>query len=150
MACRKRSSPAVDIPETLYCSHSMGALTCSKISLTESVISAPIPSPGIKVTYVILDFEYPCVGVTQIVTHGVNTSIFGRKLHTNVGLSFTLSRSSFISYSACYPRETGSEGRGRSLEITYTQKSSFKLRNFWNLHRGRGLTSKNQQERCGA
>lgn len=29
----------------------MGALTWLKISLTESVISAPTPSPGIRVTY---------------------------------------------------------------------------------------------------
>ena len=51
IACLKRSSPSEDMPETLYCSHSMGALTYSKISLTESVISLPIPSPGMRVTY---------------------------------------------------------------------------------------------------
>lgn len=51
MACLKRASPEEDIPETSYWSHSIGALTYSKISLTESVISAPIPSPGMRVTY---------------------------------------------------------------------------------------------------
>ena len=53
MARMKRASPAAaeDIPETSYCSHSMGALMYSKISFTESVISAPIPSPGMRVTY---------------------------------------------------------------------------------------------------
>ena len=51
IACLKRSSPDEDMPETSYWSHSMGALTYSKISLTESVISAPIPSPGMRVTW---------------------------------------------------------------------------------------------------
>lgn len=37
-------------PETLNCSHSTGTFKYSKISFTESVISFPIPSPGIKVT----------------------------------------------------------------------------------------------------
>ena len=49
-ACLKSTSPSEDMPETLYCSHSMGALVYSKISFTESVISFPIPSPGMRVT----------------------------------------------------------------------------------------------------
>jgi hypothetical protein len=50
IACLKRSSPDEETPDTLYCSHSMGAFTCSNISFTESVISPPIPSPGMRVT----------------------------------------------------------------------------------------------------
>lgn len=37
-------------PETSTTSHSIGTLVCWKMVLTESVISLPIPSPGIKVT----------------------------------------------------------------------------------------------------
>jgi hypothetical protein len=49
-ASLNKLSPVDETPETLYCSHSIGAFTCSKMSLTELVISSPIPSPGIKVT----------------------------------------------------------------------------------------------------
>lgn len=44
------SSPPVS-PETLYWSNLTGTLTCSKISLTESVSSGPTPSPGMRVTW---------------------------------------------------------------------------------------------------
>lgn len=54
--------------------------------------------------------------MTQVATHGVNTSVFGRKLHAGNGVSFKLSRSGGGSYSARYSRETGSEGRSRSLK----------------------------------
>lgn len=39
IACLKRASPEEDMPETSYWSHSIGALTDSNISLTDSVIS---------------------------------------------------------------------------------------------------------------
>jgi hypothetical protein len=37
-------------PETSTCSHSTGTLSALKIVLTDSATSAPIPSPGIRVT----------------------------------------------------------------------------------------------------
>jgi hypothetical protein len=37
-------------PETSICSHSMGTLSALKMVLTLSATSAPIPSPGIRVT----------------------------------------------------------------------------------------------------
>ena len=85
-------------------------------------------------TYGILNFEHVSVGMTQIVTHGVNTSVFGRKLNTGVTVSSTPSWSGHGSYSACYSRETGGEGRSRSLEIAYAQPSFFEADDCWGLH----------------
>lgn len=79
-ACLKRSSPADDIPETLYCSHSMGALTYSKISFTESVISLPIPSPGMRVTYGIRSGVRRVLQKHGRMTYSVDTAILGRLL----------------------------------------------------------------------
>lgn len=50
MASWNSSSPPVVSPETSYCSHWTGTLIASKISLTESATSFPIPSPGTRVT----------------------------------------------------------------------------------------------------
>lgn len=40
----------VSTPDTSTCSHSMGTLSALKTVLTDSATSAPIPSPGIRVT----------------------------------------------------------------------------------------------------
>ena len=53
MDSRKSSSEClspVSTPETSTCSHSMGTLSALKTVFTDSVISAPIPSPGMRVT----------------------------------------------------------------------------------------------------
>ena len=68
--------------------------------------------------------------MTQIVTYGVNATVFGWKLHRSVRVSSTLLRSGRRSYSARYSRETGSEGCGRSLETAYTQESSAEVKVF--------------------
>jgi len=77
------------------------------------------------------------MGTTQIVTYGINASVLGRKLHTSVGISYALSRSNHGSYSVCYPRETGGEGRGRSLKTAYNSEvASRGERKCSGLHRG--------------
>ena len=42
--------PASSMPETAICSHSMGTLSALKIVFTDSATSAPMPSPGMRVT----------------------------------------------------------------------------------------------------
>jgi len=80
MASWKSPSPAAVSPETLYCSHSTGTFKPSKISLTESVISFPIPSPGMRVTVYLPIYQY---GSDHTISSMMRTSVLGRQLYVS-------------------------------------------------------------------
>ena len=61
---------------------------------------------------------------TQIVAHGINTPVLGRKLHVTSKLVPRRFEASGEVYPLCYSRETGSEGRGRSLEMKQSGRRS--------------------------
>jgi hypothetical protein len=80
MASWKSPSPAAVSPDTLYCSHSTGTFKPSKISLTESVISFPIPSPGMSVTVYLPEHQY---SPDHTLSSMLRTSVLGRQLYVS-------------------------------------------------------------------
>jgi len=75
--------------------------------------------------------------VTQIVAHGINTPVLGRKLHAT---SKSVPRWFEVSgevYPLCYSRETGSKGRGRSLEVKLIRDAACEEENCLDLRQGR-------------
>ena len=53
----KRAASSEVFPEMSNRSNSTGTLRCSKISSTELVISFPTPSPGMRVTWMVMHDE---------------------------------------------------------------------------------------------